>query len=208
MEDRNVKKATIGQLADIMRLFANGDYNREFAQALIEKRIEILDKPCEQTSSPYRGGPSSESSELRAEIIHIQPSYADLKKAFDWVYDGYKNAEFKAIDVCKDVSTENREIEFELVHLDKEMHTDAILAELDRLGFRPALYEELFGFAKQYPDEQRKYPIVALGSVCLSDDHLRSPYVYGDDSGRGLHMYPIDYPYPWHRSYRFLAVRK
>jgi hypothetical protein len=200
--------ATFDQYLRLGAMIQAGTLDRKMVQAIIEGRIEILDKPCEQTSSPYRGGPSSDAPGFRALVEYVQPSYADLKKAFDWVYDGYKNAEFKAIDVCKDVSTENREIEFELVHLDKEMHTDAILAELDRLGFRPALYEELLGFAKQYPDEQRKYPIVALGSVDRSDDRLCSPYVREDDRGRVLHMLWIDVPDPWFRRCRFLAVRK
>lgn len=143
-----------------------------------------------------------------ATVEYRQPSYADLKKAFDWVDEDYENAEFKVIDVCKGVSTENREIEFELVHLDKEMHTDAILAELDRLGLRPALCEELLGFAKEYPEEQRKFPIFALGSVCQDGDDHFSPYVGEDGDARYLSLSWLDDPSPWLRLFRFLAVRK
>ncbi|QQR60354.1 hypothetical protein IPH19_02970 [Candidatus Uhrbacteria bacterium] len=148
------------------------------------------------------------TSSFNAHVEYRQPSYTDLKKAYDWVDVPLNGAVFKAIDICKDVSTESREIEFEFVHLDKEMHTDAILAELDRLGFRPALYEELLGFTKQYPDEQRKFPIVALGSVCWQGGGLGSPCANGGDAGRYLGMYWIEYPFRWVRGYIFLAVRK
>ena len=199
------QKASVGQLAELGNMVAQGVYDADFVQALIEKRVIV--KP----ESPYRGdlaGVNSDTPGFRAEVIYTQPKYADLKKAFDWLSDGYKSVSFKPIEVCKDVSTETREIEFELVHLDKEMHTDAILAELDRRGFRPALYEEILAFAAKYTDEQRKYPIVALGSVCQDDGDLDSPYVFEVDVGRYLNMYWIDNPYPSNRNYRFLAVRK
>lgn len=136
-------------------------------------------EPVIQTETPYRGGIPMDALGLRAPVEYAQPSYADLKKAFDWVYAGYKNTEFKPIDVCKDVSKESREIEFELVHINKDVSTDTALAELERRELRPALYEGLLAFAAKYPELQKQFPIVALGSVCRFGGDLYSPYVDG-----------------------------
>lgn len=184
------------QTAEIVNMLAKGAIVHNHAQAIIEGGVEIMEKSREPSYAPG----------FRAEVIYNQPSYADLKKDFNYVYEGYENAEFKPIDVCKEVSTETREIEFELVHLDKRLDTDAILAELDRQGLRPALYEELLALAKQYPDERRNYPIAAFGSVCRDDaDYLYLPYL---DGGRNLLMGCFGGPDPWTASCRFLAVRK
>ena len=169
--------------------------------------LEIVDRnPALQTATPYRGGVPSEAPGLRALVEYAQPTYAMLKQAFDWVYDGYKSAEFKSIDVCKDVSTEAREIKFELVHLGKDANTDTALAELEKRELRPALYEELLAFAVEYPELQKQFPIVALGSVCRNDGSLYSPYVSWDDGERNLRFYWLGND--WHDHYRFLAVRK
>ncbi|MCE9586543.1 hypothetical protein K8R04_04490 [Candidatus Uhrbacteria bacterium] len=169
--------------------------------------LEIVDRePAVQTGSPYRGGPPSDAPGFRALVEYAQPAYAFLEQAFDWVYDGYKSAKFTPIDVCKDVSTESREIEFELVHLNKGVSTDKALAELDKQVLRPALYEELLAFAVKYPELQKQFPIVALGSVYRVDGYLCSPYVLWDGSERRLHFSWFDGD--WSDSCRFLAVRK
>lgn len=148
-----------------------------------------------------------ETIRYHAPIQYDQPSYIRLKQGFDWVYDGYSKAEFKTIDACRNVSTESRETWFELVYLNKNTTTSAVLAELARLELRPALYEELLGFAKQYPIEQCKYPIVALGSVCQEDELLCSPFLHALGRGRCLSFGWVDND--WNDGgYRFLAVRK
>ncbi|MBW3537948.1 hypothetical protein KY386_00470 [Candidatus Parcubacteria bacterium] len=52
------------------------------------------------------------------------------------------------------------------VHLNRVV-TDAevVLAEIDRLGLRPGTMPELLALGAHYPDLQRQFPIVALGSV-------------------------------------------
>jgi len=111
------------------------------------------------------------------------------------------------------VSTENREVAFEYVHMDCDASsTNEMLAEMERKGLRPALYEELLGFAKKYPDEQREYPIAALGSE--SDVHGRRcvASLWGHDFARCLRLRWIDGSWSgwggWRGRYRFLAVRK
>jgi hypothetical protein len=52
------QKATFAQGIELLQMIQAGTLDRRTAQALIEGRVEILDKPREQTGSPYRGGPS------------------------------------------------------------------------------------------------------------------------------------------------------
>lgn len=135
-------------------------------------------------------------------VTYVQPSYVKLKKAFNWVVNVFAKTKWKPIDVCKDVTTETRDIEFELVHQDKIESTDAILKELDHRGLRPALYEELLAFVAKYPDREEDSPIVALGSVNRRGGVLYSPFV------RRLYLGCGQNSFGWGDSCRFLAVRK
>jgi hypothetical protein len=192
------KLANRHQVAEIVAMLAKGDIEFDLAQAIIEKKVGVTEKSRKLTPT--------NALEYSALVEYRQPSYDELKKAFDWVYDGYKNAEFKQIDVCKDVSTETREIEFELVHLNKDASTDTVLAELDKRELRPALYEELLAFAAKYPEFQKQFPIGALGSVCRYDDYLCSPCVSWYDEKRYLSFHWI--AHGWLAFFRFLAMRK
>lgn len=203
MAHSNASKA---QIIEIVNQLGDGRIKAKLAQALIEGRVEVVERPREQIGLPYRGGPPSDAPGFRAEVVYAQLSYADLEKAFDWVYDGYKSVKFTAIDVCKDVSMETREIEFELVHLNKDASTDTARAELDKRELRPALYEELLAFAAKYPELQKQFPIVALGSVCRYGGNLGSPYVNRSGAERGLGFGWLGRD--WSGGCRFLAVRK
>lgn len=55
--------------------------------------------------------------------------------------------------------------EIALVHRNKTVESQPLIDELDREGYRPATIEELLALGAKYPDLQREYPIVALGSV-------------------------------------------
>jgi hypothetical protein len=90
--------------------------------------------------------------------------------------------------------------------MDRDASTDEVLAEMDRKGLRPALYEELLGFAEKYPDEQRKYPIVALGSEADVGGDRGVACLWRDGDGRHLDLGWIADVWDGHD--RFLAVRK
>jgi hypothetical protein len=167
-------------------------------------------KPVEQQPQgghPYRGGPTHDNSPFSAPVVYVQLTSKELKRRFPaYVKPDYKGKRFHPIERCKGVSTENREVAFEYVHMDRDASTDEVLAEMDRRSLRPALYEELLGFAEKYPDEQRKYPIVALGSESGVRGDRHVAYLWYDDRGRCLLLYWIDYD--WRVTFRFLAVRK
>lgn len=155
---------------------------------------------------PYRGGPTNGNAFL-VPVLYVQPEFEELKRRFpSYVNPDYKGRRLDPIERCKAVSEENREVAFEYVLLDRDASTDEVLAEIDRKGLRPALYEELLGFAEKYPDEQWKYPIVALGSETLVHGYRNVAYLWHDDDGRSLYLSWIDDD--WNVLYRFLAMRK
>ena len=166
-----------------------------------------VDEQQPQGGHPYRGGPTNVNSSFSAPIVYVQPEFEELTRRFPaYVDPDYKGKRFDPIERCKAVSKENREVAFEYVHMDRDASTDEVLAEMDRKGLRPALYEELLGFAEKYPDEQRKYPIVALGSGAgvLGNRHVA--FLWNDDDGRYLNLaWVAD---DWDGLCRFLAVRK
>jgi hypothetical protein len=50
-----------------------------------------------------------------------------------------------------------------LVHFGRDMSTEAVERRLEEIGLRPGNAHELAAFGATFPEEQRKYPIVALG---------------------------------------------
>lgn len=83
----------------------------------------------------------------------------------------------------------------------------AIIRSADKARpWEPAETEHLLAFGAAYPDEQRKYPIVALGSVGEVSGCCCVPYLSGSGSGRSLGLRRFDYG--WDSRCRFLAVRK
>ena len=100
-----------------------------------------------------------------------------------------------------------RESDLFHVHLNCSVSTEEALAALDARGLRPVTIEELLAFGATFPEEQRKFPIVALGSVWqLLDGRRACAYLHGGAGGRRLHLYWLGGG--WDSSCRFLAARK
>jgi hypothetical protein len=182
-----------------------------FVNATAESHAEQL-KPVEQPQGghPYRGGPINDgNAPFSAPIVYVQLKFEELKRRFPaYVNLDYKGRRFYPIELCKDVSMESRVVAFEYVHMNRYASTDEVLAEMDSKGLRPALYEELIGFAESYPDEQRKFAVVALGSEVDVYRDRRVAYLWHGDRGRSLCLRYFWCDLGWCDHYWFLAVRK
>jgi hypothetical protein len=134
---------------------------------------------------------------------------------YDWL-----NSDINAKNFPSD-RKDTAEVAIELVHFGRSMESDEVLEELDKQGLRPATLAELLAFGAKYPEKQREFPIVALGSVwryrsgarsvaCLcsdTDDGSRDvAYLCGGTDGRYLNLNWLESR--WTAHYRFAAVRK
>lgn len=95
----------------------------------------------------------------------------------------------------------------ELVHFGRDMASEAVLKEFEARGLRAATLPELLAFGATYPEKQREFPIVALGSVWL--DRLGDRFVpclnrLGSERELFL-LWDVD---GWRDICRFAAVRK
>ncbi len=101
------------------------------------------------------------------------------------------------------------EVAIELVPFpfNRDIESDYVIRELDKAGLRPAELPELLAFGAAYPEKQREFPIVALGSVWQgSDGFCYVVYLRGCAGWRDLRL---DWWNLGWRSYcRFAAVRK
>jgi hypothetical protein len=96
-----------------------------------------------------------------------------------------------------------------LVHLNKVATTTEVLEHMDKLGLRPARIEELLALGEKYPDLQRQFPIVALGSVwVLSGGRRFVAYLARGGSRRGLVLGWVGPGCTWGELCRFVAVSK
>ncbi len=97
------------------------------------------------------------------------------------------------------------ELSGELVHLNRYLSSEEVIKEIERRAMRPAKIEELLGFGAKYPEEQRKYPIIALGSVAEVGGFRYVPFLGRHNSERYLRL--TWWGSVWSDFYRFLAVR-
>ena len=102
-------------------------------------------------------------------------------------------------------------VEIVLVHINKQVGLKKVLRHLDRRGLRPATIEELLAIGEHFPNLQRQFPIVGLGSSWIGPDGRRCVPCLRQGFGnhkakRHLRLHWCSYT--WGRGYRFAAVRK
>jgi hypothetical protein len=99
------------------------------------------------------------------------------------------------------------DIVLHIEHFDRQISSETVIAELDKKGLRPAETHELLALGATYPELQREFPIIALGSVWQDRDGGRSvPCLDRGGSKRGLDLDWFDGK--WRADYRFAAIPK
>ncbi|MFA6315368.1 MAG: hypothetical protein WC648_03335 [Candidatus Paceibacterota bacterium] len=99
-------------------------------------------------------------------------------------------------------------VEFEAVlfHFDKDISSEDAKKQIEEAGYEVGKIEHVLSFGANYPEEQRKFPIVGLGSVGEVGGRRYVPDLYGDGSDRDLNLGWWDSD--WDADCRFLGVRK
>ncbi|GEM_PF-2246274 len=120
---------------------------------------------------------------------------------FDWKNDDINSKNFQT-----ERKGRFKQIAY-LINFNKNMTSEAVIQELDKLGLRPADIHELLAFSIKYPDIQRRFPILALASRLRRwRGGVRVSYLYGSASGRDL---DLDlWSSGWHGGWRFFAFSK
>ena len=93
-----------------------------------------------------------------------------------------------------------------IFHFSRNVSSEDVVKEMDKEGYEPAMIWDLLDFGAKNPEEQRKFPIVGLGSVGEVGGHRYVPYLDGDNSERDLDL--CWWGHGWDAFYRFLGVRK
>jgi len=102
------------------------------------------------------------------------------------------------------------EFEARYFHFDHNISSENAVKEIEQADkdnpWMSAKIEHVLAHGASFPEEQRKYPIVGLGSVGRFDGYRRVPFLYEGGSGRDLGLRWWDGGWP--PICRFLAVRK
>lgn len=98
-------------------------------------------------------------------------------------------------------------VEFEgrYFHFNRTTSSKNAIAAMKEAGWEPANIEHLLVLGEKYPDEQRKFPIIGLGSVAKVHGYRPVPYLDRRDSKRSLYL--LWFVSAWNGYCRFLAVR-
>ena len=134
-------------------------------------------------------------------------SLEDLIKAgnYDWFNDDITAKRFPI------TGTGIEELEFDLFHPNRSILSENAITEMEKSDdperpWMPAEIAHLLVFGEAFPDLQRKFPIIALGSVAKVDGARRVPCLRKVGSGRRLDLYWFASGWPGY--YRFLRVRR
>ncbi len=119
---------------------------------------------------------------------------------YDWANDGIIDERFPIV-VHEPM---NRTIEY--VTFDHDLDSEEVLVEFARHGLKCPTYEDAFYFGIQYPEEQRKHPIVWLHEPVQDPQGVRYVLVLYKN-GRRRELYLFWFDRGWYRGCVFPAVR-
>lgn len=120
---------------------------------------------------------------------------------YDWVEDSITEKNIPT------TQSDKAELEIQLLYFGKYMNTELVFVEMEKQNLRPATLQELLAIGEKYPEIQREFPVVALGSFWVDPDgHERVPCFYGRGRERELHL--VWDKCDWGGRCRFAAVSK
>ena len=123
---------------------------------------------------------------------------------YDWKNDDITAQHFP---VSSEMIGKKAEVSAKLFHFNRDISSDDVISEMDKAGYRPATLMELLVLGFLFPELQRQFPIVALGSVWrYANGGRHVPCLGVGGSGRRLSLFWFGRG--WSAHCRFLGVRK
>jgi len=133
--------------------------------------------------------------------VNYNLSLAEMISAgkYDWISDDINEDNFpvRGTGIIESV--------VELIHFNRNISSDDAEKELKKMKLRPANVEEILAFGAEYPETQRKFPIIALGSVASVSGNREVVYLGRLGAARDLRL--LWRGHVWSARCRFLAVR-
>lgn len=120
-------------------------------------------------------------------------------------------------EVCEGINRESRELAFGYLHLGRDASYAEALEEMDQLGLRPAVIEEVAAFDLHFPEEKKKFFIAVLGTNLIYTRHaILTPEVTAfvmrySNTGKGVLEFGYNANEPkgkWRDHVRFLVTLK
>jgi len=136
-------------------------------------------------------------------LVDYGRSVADGIKAgrYDWVNDDITQKNFPQ------THSGEAAVEIQLLHFNRTMSSDDVLREMENQNLRPATLQELLALGEKYPQVQKEFPVVAIGSVWQGPSGgRRVPFLGWDGRERDLSLGWVGGV--WNGDCRFAAVRK
>lgn len=96
--------------------------------------------------------------------------------------------------------------EWKLFHFDRDISSEDAIRLMKEDGYDAGQIGHILTFGEKYPDEQRKYPIIGLGSVAGVSLRRLVPGLWSARGRRLLRLYW--FVSDWPRLFRFLGVRR
>lgn len=96
--------------------------------------------------------------------------------------------------------------EWKLFHFDRDIESVEAIRLMKEDGYDAGQIGHILAFGEKYPEEQRKFPIIGLGSVAKVYLNRYVPELWRVDGRRELRLYWFDRG--WRRHFRFLGVRR
>ncbi len=143
------------------------------------------------TESPVSNRFKTTDVRFRTRVEYVRPSRDELLNTFQEYTDSYiLSARFEPIIRCMHIPLVTRDVMLEYLYFNgvgtsKKM----IFTEMDQRKKRPAVWEELFAFVKQHPEEICEHEICIIGSEARIVGEIYSPLVVQGKLGRrfGIH---------------------
>jgi hypothetical protein len=182
----------------IEKLKKRGKSENDIARVVDAQGDSLLDKCADVLA-----GAARQPGELFSVLVNYDLSVREAIEAGDY------QAVNASITREKFPSKRHGQVQLELIliRFGSRMTSESVLSELDKGGLRPAELPEFLAFGAQYPEVQRRFSVIGLGSECRDGRGYRSvPCLYEASEGRYLDLHWWDDG--WYSYSRFAAMRK
>lgn len=210
------KNATFDQYLQFGHMVSADAISCELMQAILEGRVEIIEKPREQTGTPYRGGvPSGDVlpphhycitiESVRQPVVYagLIANYGEGNVSELWNESKYQ---LNLHESLREIVAPTGEVTLFVKKFDRATTSEKAIKWADEHNYRLVFPWEREAFSKANPDLQRKFWIVDLGSFVVYDVYRCVPVLRQLGGKRSLDSYWFGYE--WLAGYRFLFASK